>query len=220
MTDDDSDFEMDAEFDAEIEHTIEDPDEVDELRELGVSSRLARAVWRDGELHVIASIDELSCLFGLGYQFGLSYHDTVNGLERLTEGAVVAILGNAGSEAGELELTVRFLFDGPQFEAEHRAAERAIVEWAACTGYARVWLPDQLVEIEEHPSPGTWARGICHVCGNVRTETGREFWRWVFECGHFPFSCPVCSANLGHWEVMPKPKPFRHPAASPDRRCS
>lgn len=214
MTDDGSDFEMDAEFDAEIEQQIEDPDEVDELVELGVPYRVARAVWRDGELHVV--LDHLHLALAR-ISFGLTFYEMVNGLGRATEGTMVAILGHARSKSGELEMTVRFLFDGLQFEARRRAAEEAIVEQAACTGHARVWLPDRLVEIEEHPGPGTWARGTCRICGQVHTGTGREFWRWVFEEGHFPLFCDVCYAELSHWEVSPKPKAFGRPATSLDR---
>lgn len=214
MTDDGSDFEMDAEFDAEIEQQIEDPDEVDELVELGVPYRVARAVWRDEELHVLTTPAEP---FWLTFRFGLPFRDTVNGLGRAIEGTMVAILGDVRNESGEREMTVRFLFDGPQFEAGRRSAEEAIVEWAACTGHVRVWLPDRLVEIDEHPSPGTWARGICRICGHAETGTGREFWRWVFEEGRFPPFCRVCHAGLSHWEVSPKPKAFRRPATSLDR---
>lgn len=181
MSDDDADFDIDDELDPELAQQIEELAEIDQLWEMGVAGRIARAVWRDGSLHVLAALE---------FSFGLTGAEAFHGAERELEGAIVAILGQAGEPGGGRELMVRFLTSGTQFEEGRLAAESALILWAASTGYKRVWFQERIVEINDHPNDKARARAVCPICGHIRMETGAGFWHQVFERGAFPFACP------------------------------
>jgi hypothetical protein len=93
------------------------------------------------------------------------------------------------------EAIVRFLTGtGP-------AARRAVTEWARQVGYRRVWLSDELVELEGPGPVDSVAEVRCTGCRVVLADTGEGFWAHVRESGRFPTACPLCGCDLPQWRV-------------------
>lgn len=85
-----------------------------------------------------------------------------------------------------------------------RAADRperraAIVRWAGDVGYARVWVGDDLVELE--PSAVGHAGVRCPTCRAEWEDDSPEFWAAVLHDGFFPTICTVCGATMPQWTV-------------------
>jgi hypothetical protein len=76
----------------------------------------------------------------------------------------------------------------------HRAALRA---WAASVGYRRLWLDDEVVELE--PSPGGAVETRCGACGTRLADGEPAFWTFVRRFGAFPTSCVLCGGDLRQW---------------------
>jgi hypothetical protein len=129
-------------------------------------------------------------------------------LARLRD-VVIVDLRHAGEDDHELVATVP-----PNAPPVHRAARRALSEWAALVGYRRLWLPDRVVELEPPPPVGS-ASVRCPTCTSVWTDSSPGFWAMVRRNGHFPGYCPACGGSLPEWRpVRPAQRP-RRTAAGP-----
>ena len=111
-----------------------------------------------------------------------------------------------------------FLVDGDElivepvphsrFEAEDA---ETIVTWAKRVGYGRVWLPEEVLELEGEPAGG-FAKVLCRQCGARWEDESHNFWLRVREQGHFPGFCPACGGSLPEWEVIEPVEPVgSHP---------
>jgi hypothetical protein len=99
-----------------------------------------------------------------------------------------------------LELVVKFLSGSGRAEVRE-----AIVRWASCIGYGRVWFPDDVVSLTDAPIPPACSAATrCRFC-DARWEDGDpEFWLAVRSSGNFPIACPLCGADLPQWELEPQ----------------
>jgi hypothetical protein len=97
-----------------------------------------------------------------------------------------------------LELIVKFLSGG------HRADVRdALVGWAASLGYGRIWLPDEVVDLDDTQlAAGAVARTRCQACRTRWEDGDQDFWLSVRRWGVFPMACPLCGGDLPQWEVL------------------
>ena len=84
-----------------------------------------------------------------------------------------------------------------RFAAEDAAT---VVAWARSVGYSRVWLPDEVLELDGEPAGGA-AKVLCRSCGARWADESHRFWLQVREQGHFPGYCPACGSSLPEWEV-------------------
>jgi hypothetical protein len=97
--------------------------------------------------------------------------------------------------------------DGDELVVEHVAGpapddrdREALATWAGATGYRRLWLPDDLIELGDVLVVGH-AAVTCPTCG-ARWEDGTtDFWLHVRAGGCFPGFCRVCGGSLPEWDV-------------------
>ena len=101
-----------------------------------------------------------------------------------------------------------FLVDDDELIVEpvaHSRFEEAdaevIVTWAKRVGYSRVWLPEEVLQLEGEPAGGS-AKVLCRSCGAHWEDESHNFWLRVREQGHFPGFCPACGGSLPEWEVV------------------
>ena len=139
---------------------------------------------------------------------------------RSGDGVTLADLTIVRDEEGAArELVVEFVGE----DAPPGAAERAVVRWAGCVGYRRVWLPDRIVE---PPSErvGLRASTTCSACGAHWRDGTPEFWLHTRDAGLFPGSCPLCGGTMPQWHVTtPGRRAVRRgapPGATTPRRAS
>jgi hypothetical protein len=97
----------------------------------------------------------------------------------------------------QLELIVKFLCGG------HRADVRdAITGWAASLGYRRVWLPDEIIELDgADVAAGERASTRCRTCRTRWEDDDPDFWLTARRWGIFPLVCPLCGGDLPQWQV-------------------
>jgi hypothetical protein len=81
------------------------------------------------------------------------------------------------------------------------APRRRLLDWAAALGYRRVWLPDEIVELEPDEGMGELAETRCPNCRARWADREFEFWSMVRRSGFFPLVCPVCGGDLPQWAV-------------------
>jgi hypothetical protein len=99
----------------------------------------------------------------------------------------------------QLELVVKFLSG-----AGRPNVREAIVRWASCLGYGRVWFPEDVVSLEgAGMSPACAAATRCRSCEACWEDGDPEFWLAVRSNGNFPIACPICGADLPQWEIQP-----------------
>ena len=98
---------------------------------------------------------------------------------------------------GDGELLVTFV---PR-DGANDSARRALLEWAACVGWWRVWLDDRVVDLGEQPAVIGRARVRCPTCGTRWEDERPEFWDRVRGDGWFPASCLACGGSLPEWEI-------------------
>src|SRR4051812_50012970 len=67
-----------------------------------------------------------------------------------------------------------------------------LLDWAANTGYSRVWLPDRVVDLREDAAVAGTARVRCPTCSLEWRDSAPEFWQSVREDGWFPGFCIAC----------------------------
>jgi len=82
-----------------------------------------------------------------------------------------------------------------EFQPAHR---EALITWARTVGYRRVWLGDEVLELE--PTSGGSAESRCRVCGNRMVGKGTDFWSRVRRSGCFPRRCLVCGCEIPQWQ--------------------
>jgi len=111
-------------------------------------------------------------------------------------GVEVADLTVIDERPDERELLVSFLAAG---EARDDA-KHTLTAWARSTGYRRVWLDEEVVEVEPDPGNGTCSV-VCPACGSDFVEKLSELWPVVQKWGCFPSCCIVCGADLPQWSV-------------------
>lgn len=80
-------------------------------------------------------------------------------------------------------------------------ARRALLRWATRAGYGRVWLPDEVVEVDGAGSVGRPASTQCLNCGARFCDGDADFWVAVRRAGAFPTLCAVCGADLPQWTI-------------------
>ena len=78
---------------------------------------------------------------------------------------------------------------------------QTLLNWASQVGYRRVWLPDQVVDIEPSADQIGTAKLDCPTCMNEFTGEGPEFWLMVRKAKMFPHFCPACGCEVPQWEV-------------------
>ena len=76
-----------------------------------------------------------------------------------------------------------------------------LVAWARTVGYERIWLPDQVVDIEAEPAIVGVAKVNCRTCGAHWEDSSTDFWLKVRDNGFFPASCPACGDSLPEMTV-------------------
>jgi|GEM_PF-2888325 len=76
-----------------------------------------------------------------------------------------------------------------------------LIEWARTVGYERVWLPDQVVDLEAGPAVVGLAKVNCRTCGARWQDSSPDFWLKVRDNGYFPASCPACGDSLPEMTV-------------------
>ena len=109
--------------------------------------------------------------------------------------ADLTILRNAAGEPGEL------IVDVLAGTVEGAVCER-LVEWARALGYARLWLPDAVIDVGDDPAMvGGLAETRCPTCRYRCADEHPDFWAMVRNWGHFPMACPMCGGDLPQWKV-------------------
>ena len=91
-----------------------------------------------------------------------------------------------------------------------------IVAWARRVGYRRVWLPDEVIELEGEPAGGA-AKVLCRSCGARWEDESHNFWLRVREQGHFPGYCPACGGSLPEWELSEPAGDRREPQSAEEQ---
>ena len=76
-----------------------------------------------------------------------------------------------------------------------------LVEWARTVGYERIWLPDQVIDIEAELAVVGVAKVSCRTCGAHWQDSSPDFWLKVRDNGFFPASCPACGDSLPEMTV-------------------
>lgn len=78
-----------------------------------------------------------------------------------------------------------------------------LAEWATALGYARVWMPDRVLERDGAASVvGTRVGARCPSCRSRWAEGEPEFWLSVRQWGNFPAACPLCGGDLHQWVAV------------------
>jgi hypothetical protein len=97
----------------------------------------------------------------------------------------------------QLELIVKFLCGGNRAEVRD-----AIVDWAASLGYGRVWLPDDVIELDgAELAAAERASTRCRTCRTRWEDDDPDFWLTARRWGIFPLACPLCGGDLPQWAV-------------------
>jgi hypothetical protein len=79
------------------------------------------------------------------------------------------------------------------------AARAQLAGWAATVGYRRIWLPQDVRELD--PAAGGAARTRCTCCRKKWANDEARFWLAVRAAGRFPALCPLCGSDLPQWRV-------------------
>ncbi len=182
---DDDDIEFENPFGGEPELVATDPD--------------FRATFRRGRLQVIHHFTTMADNGPVTSLFG----------ERARKGVTIADLSRHSSEDAPDELSVVFRSRG----RVGSDAEEAITEWAAAVGYARVWFPDYMVEVEPTLRASNIARVRCPNCAQGWSAGGRSFWVCVWRAKCFPNICTLCGGDLPQWTIDRPPAEQRRPAS-------
>lgn len=101
------------------------------------------------------------------------------------------------------ELSVRYWATGTGREA----ADELLADWATTLGYRRLWLPDQLLELEPDPERFETAVTSCSTCRSRWSDSTPEFWLGVRRAGQFPKWCPMCGCEMPQWSIHPPDEP-------------
>ena len=144
-----------------------------------------RATFSGGPLTLVRWHQHLISPFGL-----------CNGLLPNATGTALADLTIIRDQVEGHEVVVREVTAslGPSFRV-------ALTEWARSLGYARVWFPDALVELDPSLPETASASTRCQVCGSHFSDSSLEFRLMVRANGVFPEGCPCCGASLPQWSV-------------------
>lgn len=86
---------------------------------------------------------------------------------------------------------------------DYEATQARLVDWARMVGYRRVWLPDDVVELDA--PVGGLARVRCDTCRARWEDDAEDFWTNVRRLGHFPTGCPLCGDTMPQWEACEQP---------------
>ena len=87
---------------------------------------------------------------------------------------------------------------GSSLKEEH---VEILVGWARTVGYERIWLPNQVIDIEAEPAIVGVAKVNCRTCGAHWQDSSTDFWLKVRDNGFFPASCPACGDSLPEMTV-------------------
>jgi hypothetical protein len=82
-------------------------------------------------------------------------------------------------------------------------AAARLEQWAERVGYARLWLPDRVVELQQELFTGGRAAVTCPTCSLSWDDESPHFWASVRTSGYFPGFCPACNGSLPEWELEP-----------------
>lgn len=78
-------------------------------------------------------------------------------------------------------------------------ARAALTAWAMMVGYQRMWLPGQVIALDDHPATLGRATVRCPTCGARWQDDQLEFWQHVRAHGGFPGRCMACGGMLPEW---------------------
>jgi len=147
-----------------------------------------RATISDGQMNIVRWAPRLMRCWGPA---------SAHFRSRAEEGVSIADLTVLRNSEAPYEVIVKFLAGG-----ESPDAREAIVKWATTLGYGRVWLPGDVVELEDRVMESAVSASVdCHAC-NARWEDGDpDFWLCVRNLGNFPLYCPLCGADLPQWQI-------------------
>jgi hypothetical protein len=87
---------------------------------------------------------------------------------------------------------------GSSLREEHT---EILLNWARSVGYERIWLPDQVIDIEAELAVVGVAKVNCRTCGAHWQDSSPDFWLKVRDNGFFPASCPACGDSLPEMTV-------------------
>ncbi len=152
-----------------------------------------RATVANGRLTVVRWYPQLMAPWGPA---------TAHFAARERAGVAVADLTVIREPESLLELVVRFLSTGGRTDAR-----AAIIRWASTLGYARVWFPDDVVDlVGTAVPPAGEASTRCSSCDARWHDGAPEFWLHVRAMGNFPICCPLCGADMPQWVLGPSRK--------------
>lgn len=100
-------------------------------------------------------------------------------------------------EAGSREVIVC----GPASEPLPEQARAALIDWASSVGLARIWLPDQVIDLPDEVAADQLAVVSCPTCLTEFRCGGMTFWKGVRQYAIFPTGCRVCGATLPQWTL-------------------
>ncbi len=98
-------------------------------------------------------------------------------------------------ESGRRDLIARFVC-----RSESGGEVETLVDWAARTGYSKLWLPDRLIDLEIDPNRLGEASTDCPTCGAHISTDDPRFWAEVLGRGYFPDTCNYCGCSLPEWQ--------------------
>lgn len=98
------------------------------------------------------------------------------------------------------------------------SAAAALALWAGTVGYRRLWLPGQIIDLDDRPALIGCVAVRCPTCSAHWRDAQVEFWEHVREQGAFPGRCMACGGVLPEWELVHDTPPMGALTASAPRR--
>ncbi len=74
-----------------------------------------------------------------------------------------------------------------------------LTSWAQALGYRRLWLPDNVIDIEVADGPKSYGT-TCPTCHAEWSDDSPEFWQASVRQGSFPAFCWVCGGLMPQWQ--------------------
>lgn len=81
-------------------------------------------------------------------------------------------------------------------------AREILTRWASQVGLARIFLPDEFVELRPEFNGSLDAAVTCPVCRHRITAGGLEFWLGVKRSGMTPTRCSSCGSAIPQMQIV------------------